>query len=315
MPVSLAGGTQDYGGLLVPEVWSPRVVEKFYEYSVLEHISNSEYEGEITQKGSKVNIRLRPDITIRDYLDGQDLTFEEPNQPMTELVIDQAKYWAFKVRDLMRAQSDIDFMREWTDGAGQNLNESVNASVLAQVPALAHANNSGATAGAQTGYFNLGATGAPVAITKDNVISYIGACSAVLSEQAVPESDRWLVIPPWMKQLIFESPSSNALIQGGDQSLLRKKYVGNLATFDIFESNQLPMVTDDMGTGGDATDDQLSTSVIFGHKSALTFAAQLTESEVIRAESQFGWRVRGLQVYGYNVIKPEAMGHLYCYRG
>lgn len=45
MPVTLAGGTQDYGGLLVPEIWSPRVVEKFYEYSVLEHISNSEYEG------------------------------------------------------------------------------------------------------------------------------------------------------------------------------------------------------------------------------------------------------------------------------
>lgn len=269
---------------------------------------------EITAKGSKVNIRLRPDITIRDYQDGQTLEVEEPTQPMTELVIDQAKYWNFRIRDIMRAQSDLDFMREWTDGAGQNLNESVNATVLAQVPALAAAENSGANAGAYTSYYDMGAAGAPVAITTANVISKIGEAAAILSEQAVPESDRWMVVPPWFKQMIFESNLTNALVQGNDQDLLRKKFVGNLAGFNIFESNQLPTVTDDMGTGGDDTDDQLATSIIFGHKSALTFASQLTESEVLRLESQFGWFARGLQVFGYNVIKPEAMGHLYCYR-
>lgn len=224
---------------------------------------------------------------------------------MTELVIDQAKYWNFRIRDITRAQSDLDFMREWTDGAGQNLNESVNATVLSQVPALVGDDNTGATAGAYTNYYNLGETGAPVDITAENVISKIGECAAVLSEQSVPESDRWMVVPPWFKQMIFESSLTNALIQGNDQDLLRKKYAGNLAGFDIFESNQLPSV-DDGGT--------LATSIIFGHKSSLTFASQLTESEVLRLESQFGWYARGLQVFGFNVIKPEAMGHLYCAR-
>ena len=49
-------------------------------------------------------------------------------------------------------------------------------------------------------------------------------------------------------------------------------------------------------------------NIIFGHKSALTFAAQLTESDVIKAESTFGRLARGLTVYGYNVNKPDSMG-------
>jgi hypothetical protein len=38
-----------------------------------------------------------------------------------------------------------------------------------------------------------------------------------------------------------------------------------------------------------------------------TFASQMTEMESLRAESTFGNVIRGLQVYGYQVIKPEAL--------
>lgn len=34
-----------YSGLLIPQIWSPRILEKFYEFSVLEHIANTNYEG------------------------------------------------------------------------------------------------------------------------------------------------------------------------------------------------------------------------------------------------------------------------------
>jgi hypothetical protein len=38
-----------------------------------------------------------------------------------------------------------------------------------------------------------------------------------------------------------------------------------------------------------------------------TFASQMTNMETIRSESTFGNIVRGLQVYGYKVVKPEAL--------
>jgi hypothetical protein len=38
-----------------------------------------------------------------------------------------------------------------------------------------------------------------------------------------------------------------------------------------------------------------------------TFASQMTEMETIRSETTFGDIIRGLQVYGYKVVKPEAL--------
>jgi hypothetical protein len=37
----------------------------------------------------------------------------------------------------------------------------------------------------------------------------------------------------------------------------------------------------------------------------------MTEMESLRAESTFGTIVRGLQVYGSKVVKPEALAKLY----
>jgi hypothetical protein len=48
-------------------------------------------------------------------------------------------------------------------------------------------------------------------------------------------------------------------------------------------------------------------SLIAGHKMGFTFASQMTNMETIRSESTFGNVIRGLQVYGYKVVKGEAL--------
>ena len=54
---------------------------------------------------------------------------------------------------------------------------------------------------------------------------------------------------------------------------------------------------------------------LFGHKSALTFASQLVENEMLKDPEDFGELIRGLQVYGYEVIQPTAIGTLYAKKG
>lgn len=249
---------------------------------------------------------MRPNIVIRDYVKGQSLKTQRPDQPTTTLNIDRGHYWDFLIEKVDMAQADIDYLDEWTQGAGEQLNERINEVILGEIPADADPNNQGATAGRVSGYWDMGSTGSPRALTKTNVVDVLGEASAVLSEQKLPQRDRWMTIPAWMKQLIFSSDLRNALIQGNDQSLARKGYIGDLAGFELYESNQLATVTD----GSD-----VATSVVFGHRSALTFANQLVESDVLKAESTFGLLARGLDVYGFNVNKPDAMGHLYCTKG
>jgi len=302
-PVNAANSHPQASGLLIPQVWSPRVLEKFYEFSVLEYISNTDYEGEIRQQGDKVVIRTRPDITISDYEKGQTLPVQRPAVTTVELDIDKGKFWSFLVEDVDAAQSDYDYMQDWTADAAESMNEAINLQVLTGVAASVDADNQGATAGATSASYDMGETGAHVAITKSNVITKLGQASAVLDEQKIPERDRWMVIPAWMKSIIFDSDIKNALIQGNDQELLRKGHIGELAGFNLFLSNQLT-ITDDAGTN--------VWDIPFGHKSSLTFASQLVHSRVKEPDDYFGLLVQGLNVYGFNLNLPKAAGLLYA---
>jgi hypothetical protein len=52
-----------------------------------------------------------------------------------------------------------------------------------------------------------------------------------------------------------------------------------------------------------------------GTKDAITFASQMTNVETLRAQSTFGNIVRGLNVFGYSVIKPEALVNMVAVKG
>ena len=89
MSFPVAGGRPNYSGNFIPEIWSGKLIENFYDATVLAAISNTDYEGEIRSMGDTVNIRTTPEITIRDYVKGQTLTVENPDKPKLQLVIDK----------------------------------------------------------------------------------------------------------------------------------------------------------------------------------------------------------------------------------
>ncbi len=66
-PAGSAGNGLSGSGY-IPEIWSGKLIEKFYASTVLAAISNTDYEGEIKGHGDKVHIRTKPTITIRAYL-------------------------------------------------------------------------------------------------------------------------------------------------------------------------------------------------------------------------------------------------------
>ena len=65
-------------GGFIPEIWSGKLIEKFYAATVLAAISNTDYEGEIKSHGDRVKIRTKPTITINNYLVDGDLTLDRP---------------------------------------------------------------------------------------------------------------------------------------------------------------------------------------------------------------------------------------------
>ncbi|ASK21825.1 hypothetical protein CEK60_05890 [Halomonas sp. N3-2A] len=252
-------------------------------------------------------IRTTPSITIKDYEIGGGLSYDKPTSDMVELHIDKAKYFAFEVNNVDEYQSDIKLMNNWSDDAGQQMKIAIDKVILGDVFADAAAENAGTEAGLESGGYNMGEAGAPVDVNKTNILDVFVDCGSVLDEQNVPDDGRWIVIPAWMNGMLKKSDLRDASAMGDNTSVFRNGKVGMLDRFDVYVSNNMSKVTD-------ATTTKQATNCIFGHKKALTFASQMTKMEDLKNPNDFGQLVRGLNVFGYEVIDPNAMGHLYAQR-
>jgi N4-gp56 family major capsid protein len=320
MAVAVSSGYPQYsastaGSKFIPEIWSGKLQVKFYKSTVLAEITNNDWEGEIKGSGDKVHIRSIPTITIRDYTKGLNLTNEVPESTPIELTIDKGKYFSVVCDDVDEVQADVRLMDMFTNDASEQMKIAIDGNVLGTAYVDAAAANKGATAGAISGNINLGAANAARAVTKDNVLDLILDAGQVLDEQNVPEDGRWMVITPWIAALIKKSELRQAYLTGDDTTPLRNGKIGMIDRFTLFVSNNLKTNADNAGTSGDATDDFTGTYLMAGTRDAISFASQITNVETLRSQSTFGNIVRGLNVYGFKVVKPEALVTAYVKRG
>jgi hypothetical protein len=294
MAFPVAAGRPNYSGNFIPEIWSGKLIENFYDATVLAAISNTNYEGEIRKMGDTVNIRTTPEITIKTYVKGQTLSVENPDKPKIQLVIDKGEYFACIEDDVDKVQADVNMMDTWSKDASERMKIKIDQRVLTDILPSISSSNKGASAGRISGNIDLGTSGSAIAITKSNVLEYIVDMGTVLDEANCPESERFLIIPAKMAGFIKKSDLKDASITGDSVSVLRNGRLGMIDRFTVYVSHNLSVTSGKF-------------SIISGHKMGFTFASQMTEMESLRAESTFGNVIRGLQVYGYQVVKPEAL--------
>lgn len=295
MAYPVAPGYTQYSGNFIPEIWSGKLQAKFYKTTVFSEISNNDWEGEIKGQGDKVKIRTIPTITISNYTKGMNLSNQVPDSAPVELNIDQGKYFSLVLDDVDAVQTDLKLMDIFTNDATEQMKIAIDGDILNGVKAAAVAANKGNTAGVISGNLVLGTDAAPRSVTSSTILDLFLDAGQALDEQNVPETGRWLVIPSWMAAMVKRSDLKQAYLTGDSVSPLRNGKLGMIDRFMVYVSNNLPKTND-----GDSY-------LMAGTKDAITFASQMTNVETIRAQSTFGNIVRGLNVYGYGVIKPEAL--------
>ncbi len=292
----------------VPAIWSGKLVEKFYNSTVLAAISNTDYAGEIKNQGDTVKIRTKPTVTISDYRADGSLALQRPVGSMIELSIDKGKYFSVILDDVMEVQSDLNNLSMWADDAAEQFKITIDTDVLLGILNQATATtNRGLTAGVISVNVNLGVTGTPLALTPTDaaageveVLDMILRLGQVLDERNIPETGRWIVMPTWAATLVKRSELRQAYLSGDGVSMLRNGRIGMIDRFTLYTSNLLPAGV----AGGLAAGE---TAIYAGHSHGLTFASQFSKVETIRSESTFGNILRGLQVYGYKVLDGTAL--------
>jgi hypothetical protein len=241
-----------------------------------------------------------------------DLALQRPVGSFVELTIDQGKYFAAILDDVIEKQSDINNLSIWADDASEQMKITVDTDVLSFLLTSIQSGantfpNWGATSGAISGNINLGTSAAPINTVGRNpstgqveIIDVLLRIGQVLDELNIPETGRWIVMPTWATFQLKRSELREVFVSGDQVSILRNGRFGQVDRFTIYASNLLPWGT----TAGLAANVY---PIFGGHAHGLTFASQLTNVETIRSERTFGQILRGLQVYGRQVLDYRAL--------
>jgi len=141
------------------------------------------------------------------------------------------------------------------------------------------------------------------AVTASNIFAQFIEMQTLLTNQEVPEENRWAVVPARVAALIRQAPeyTGSGQVEGGREAVMAGALPKQFAGFTVYEVS-------DGRISGDRTNGY---HVMAGHKQAITFAMGLTENGVEDAIGNFGKRVKQLYVYGAKVAdeRRKALVH------
>jgi len=129
-----------------------------------------------------------------------------------------------------------------------------------------------------------------------------------MDEANVDQDGRWVCVDPvFIEQLMDEdSKFVDADFGGGDE--IRNGRTGNTVRgLRLYKSNNLPYFGTGPGTTASAGSQEDFGVIVAGHDSAIASAQQLSKTETFRSPDTFSDIVRGMQLYGRKILRPEAI--------
>ena len=289
-------------GFFIPEIYSKKVQIALRKAAVAEAVCNTDYMGEISSFGDTVNIIKEPQIAVADYTRGLAVTSTNLTDQELVLTIDQAKSFSFKIDDLEKRFSHVNFQAIASDNAAYALRDAMDSNILAAISA-------GATA--TTG---MGTTSTPIDIGfasgEVDPLNQMALAAKELDEANAPEDGRWFVAAPeWYNQLSNSASKLLSVDFNAGQGSIRNGLVasGLLRGFQMYKSNNLP--TNDL-SGASPAGSATAPEALFGHMSSTAAASSMNKVETVRDTGTFSDIVRGLMVWGRKVLRPEVAGKI-----
>lgn len=268
----------------IPEIWSQKLNNLLEKDCVMLQCVNRNWEGEIKNQGDKVKIITPADVTI-STLSTENITYSELEPTSQELVIDQKKFFAFKINDVAQVQANSDIMEAHLKNARKAIEEVQDAYLLAQ-----HANVAATNI--------VGTDEAPVELDKSTVYAnFVKLALCLKNSDAITNGVRpWVVINPTVESYLLQSPEFIGANNVADETL-RTGAIGRIAGMDVLVSTNLTAVSDKY-------------YVLAGTNDAITFASQLAKIESLRDKDSFSDLVRGLYLYGAKTVQPKALAKM-----
>lgn len=279
----MSDNTTNSYSAFIPEIWSQKLNNMLTKNCVMLQCVNKNYEGEIKNQGDSVKIITPAEVTISTVSDSA-ITYSELSPSEMDLVIDQKKFFAFKINDIAQAQANQDIMEAHLQNA-KNAIEEVQDTYLLGQHANVDSNN---------------IIGGTTAITLDKTTIYSHFVELALklkNANALNNNQKpWVVINPTIESYLLQSTEFIGAHNVADETL-REGAIGRIAGMDVLVSTNLTAVSSKY-------------YVLAGTNEAITFASQLSKVESLRDKDSFSDLVRGLYLYGAKTVQPKALAKM-----
>ena len=251
----------------VQQVWSKKIQDALEIECKLVQNCMTDYEGDAKYAGS-VKILGVGEPTIGNY-DGSDITIEQMTDKGQVLSIDQARYFAFYVDDVNKAQSVPGLAEKYQAKAVHGLAVERDTYVANLIKACTNV----------TTATELTEAGVKAAIDK----AIVALRNRHFAEEGVIELTPSAYNA--FKNCLMTTSTNNP-------ELIRRGVIGKYDTFDVVMSTNM------------AKDSTHEYCAVRGRK-AIAFVGQINEVEALRAQNKFADIIRGLDAFGAKTIDED----------
>lgn len=268
----------------IPQIWSQKLSQMLEKNCVMLQCVNRNWEGEIKNQGDTVKI-ITPAAVSVSTLTSENIEYSSLTPTSQDLVIDQKKFFAFKIDDVAQVQANTDIMEAHLVNA-KNAIEEVQDSYLLGMHTNVSADNT------------IGSESSPIVLDKSTIYeNFVKLSLALKNSDAVHLGAKpWVVINPNIESYLLQSPEFISAYKVADETL-REGSIGRIAGMDVLVSTNL-------------TDVDGKYYVLAGTNEAITFASQLAKIESLRDKDSFSDLVRGLYLYGAKTVQPKALAKM-----
>ena len=301
-----AGTSGQTNEFFVPEIFSKKIQNFFRKSSVIEAITNTDYAGEISAFGDTVNIIKEPVITVAAYTRAASTSKQFLTDQELTLVIDKANSFKFIVDDIEERLSHINFASVGASSAAYTLKDTMDSEVLsAMFSGVSTSTPDHQLGGDRTGSAIANFTsGDPIDMgngsSELSPLKIMARMARLLDDSQVPEEGRWFVAKPEFYEELADTDSklmSSDFNQGDGGVRNGLVASGQIRGFSMYKSSNVPATTGSTATG----------QCLGGHISSTATAQSILNIETLRDTDTFGDIVRGLHVYGRQVLRDDAI--------
>jgi hypothetical protein len=262
---------------VIPEVWRKIVLASLRKSLPAQMVANKNFREEVWGMGDTLHILSLGNLADAAYTD-DNITYSDPTDATTDLLIDKSRYVAFKDEDAVKAKTNVNYLSELLTDAGYQLADYWDDLFMSE---YANAGINNYATGTTPWQFT--------ATTCANVPAFFASIVRDLKEANAPAGKIFLIAPPTVEEAV--NIYFGGKINASADAAIGNGFSGKFFGVNMYVSNNVKTSTNIRALAG-----------VEG--SAIALANDVITDEGIRLEGRMATGYRMLSIGGIKTYRP-----------